>query len=107
MTDSPKQWHKRYMKPCTVERVPGEPCGKTPTKFYPFGPRCKDDAPPAVIPDPERTLAALRRKAGIPEQATTPAAPTAIDRNAIASGKRRASQADQRAALAARQAARR
>lgn len=82
-------------------------CGCLPTKLYPAGNRCADCTPARCAgrnepptPDPARTLDGLRKAAGIIW--TFRGTDTALnDDRAIASGRRRSTPAQYRAAQAA------
>jgi hypothetical protein len=78
------------------------------------GPRCPLHTPaalagrPEVTPDPARTIEGMRAAAGLdPNAPMTPAAPTTVDTRAVASGKRRSTPTDFRAAQHATNRARR
>lgn len=77
-------------------------------RLYIVGPRCPAHTPSAlaeraeVVPDPSRTLAALRTAAGLPVDSAPPIASSSLtDERAVASGKRRSSGNSYRAARAA------
>jgi hypothetical protein len=81
-------------------------CAAEQTRLYTTGRRCPAHTPSALLgrpepePDPGSTLAALLERAGRRGIGTSPA-PTLVDDRAIASGRRRASPAAYRAAVAA------
>lgn len=77
-------------------------------RLFTVGSRCPEHTPaaldgkPETVPDPSRTLAALREAAGIPVDNAPPiAASSLLDERASASGKRRSSPNTYRAARAA------
>lgn len=83
-------------EPCTYQ-VGAVRCGAAATRRYLPGWRCAAHTPAAlagraeVVPDPERTLAGLRERAGLPADYAPPIGTSAlIDRRAVASGKRAA-----------------
>lgn len=94
---------------CTYETA-GRMCAvsSAAVRAYLTGWRCPAHSPAAVAgnsestPDPSRTLSALREKAGLPLDPAPPIASSSLnDERAIASGKRRSSTNNYRAARAA------
>jgi hypothetical protein len=90
---------------CTYYTADAGVCGTTPTRVYLQGRRCPDHTParlagrPETVPDPARTLDGIRAAHGMDTtRSYTPIGPTAIDRAAIRSGKRRSTPADYREA---------
>lgn len=78
-------------------------CDRRPARLYGPGPRCKHHTPAAIagrdepVPDPDLTLDAMRSRARF-RVGGNKAASGLIDDRAVASGRRRATNADYRAA---------
>lgn len=72
-------------------------CGE-PARRYLYGDYCDEHAKPVPVPDPERTLAAMRAAHGILAVGTLDVTSSLNDQRAIASGRRRASLAAYRLA---------
>jgi len=98
----------RDLGPCGHYAEGSGVCGAPSPAGYITGLRCPDHTParlagrPETVPDPARTLTGLRKAAGVdPTAPMTPAGETVVDARAKASGKRRSSPQDYRAARAA------
>lgn len=72
---------------CGAGTAEGQKCDKRPAVPYPRGWRCSEHAPPEQPVDPERTLTALRDKAGIRPDAMN-VGRTVLDARAEDSGRR-------------------
>lgn len=94
--------------PCTHFTTGVGECGEQPIGGYGGGPRCAEHTParlagrPETIPDPARTMDGIREARGLSVNVPmTPPGDTVVDMRAKASGKRRSSPNDYRAAQAA------
>lgn len=90
--------------PCDHYTQTSGHCGTPTTRRYLTGWRCPTHTPaklaghPETRPDPARTLYGLRAAAGATPGGYTPAGQTLVDQRAVASGKRRSTPQDFRAA---------